>query len=109
MEITASINRMWIKNAVTWNMKKPPSHNKSKTNPIARNIVRLFLPKMFDAFRVCDPIWANGDVTTVSGAPAVGNNFFSPLTGPYFEKLGARKLRNVASGNRYDLFLVTDE
>jgi hypothetical protein len=56
METTARISRMWIKNAVTWNMKKPPSHNKSNTNPIARNIVRLFLPKMFDAFRVCDPI-----------------------------------------------------
>jgi hypothetical protein len=56
METTASISSMWIKNAVTWNMKKPPSHSKSKTNPRARNIVRLFLPKMSNAFRVCDPI-----------------------------------------------------
>ena len=56
METTASISSMWIKNAVTWNMKKPPSHSKSKTNPRARNIVRLFLPKMSNAFGSAIPI-----------------------------------------------------
>jgi hypothetical protein len=44
IETTANIRRMWIKKAVTWNMKKPPSHSRSKTNPRTRNIVRLFLP-----------------------------------------------------------------
>ena len=43
METTANNRRMWIKNAVTWNTKNPPSHSRSKTNPRTKNIVRLFL------------------------------------------------------------------
>ena len=43
METTANNRRMWIKNAVTWNTKNPPSHSRSKTNPRTRNILRLFL------------------------------------------------------------------
>jgi hypothetical protein len=41
IETTANIRRMWIKKAVTWNTKKPPSHSRSKTNPRTRNIVIL--------------------------------------------------------------------
>ena len=38
MDTTASISRMWIKNALMWKTKKPPSHSSSNTNPRARNI-----------------------------------------------------------------------
>jgi hypothetical protein len=44
IETTANIRRMWIKKAVTWNTKKPPSHSRSKTNPRPRNIVSLLIP-----------------------------------------------------------------
>ena len=102
METTANIRRMWIKNAVTWNTKNPPSHSRSKTNPRTRNIVRLFLT--FDVCRTSGlrsdrlACWPNGDVTTASGVPAAGEATLSPLAGPYFEKLGAQTLPNVAFG-----------
>jgi hypothetical protein len=75
METTANIRRMWIKNAVTWNTKNPPSHSRSKTNPRTRNIVRLFLTFDVDALGSeirSTRLLVTGDVTTASGVPAVG-------------------------------------
>jgi hypothetical protein len=47
-EATASNSRMWMKNAVTWNTKKPPSHSRSNITPIARNILSPL--SIFDKF-----------------------------------------------------------
>jgi hypothetical protein len=41
---------MWMKNAVTWNTKKPPSHSRSNITPIARNILSPL--SIFDKFAV---------------------------------------------------------
>jgi hypothetical protein len=47
-QITAIINKMWIKPPATWKAKNPSSHNTSKTTKSVRNIeisyVRLRLP-----------------------------------------------------------------
>ena len=70
---------MLIKKAVTWNMKKPPSHSRRNTNPRTRNMLRLFLSHRYSTHPcVGDPVnhlRASGNMTIILSVPAVVGNW----------------------------------
>jgi hypothetical protein len=80
-----------MKNAVTWNTKKPPSHSKSKTNPRTRNILCLLLT----ASSIVRPSYGLIDDLMIAGLK-FGEKLSYRRSIPHLQSLGARNLHNVA-------------